>query len=41
VDIETWWLKAFIIGTFILMITGIVLLLYTITFKRRPIGGAQ
>ncbi|NWO01396.1 MAG: hypothetical protein HLX52_00335 [Idiomarinaceae bacterium] len=41
VDIETWWLKAFIIGTFILMITGVVLLFYTITFKRKQSGGAQ
>ena len=41
VDIETWWLKGFIIGTFILMITGTVLLFYTITFKRKSTGGAQ
>ncbi len=41
VDIETWWLKAFIIGTFILMITGIVLLVYTISFRRKSVGGSQ
>ncbi|RUO63561.1 hypothetical protein [Pseudidiomarina insulisalsae] len=40
VDIESWWLQAFIIGTFILMITGAVLLVYTISFKRKPQGGA-
>jgi uncharacterized protein YpmB len=40
VDIETWWLQAFIFGTFILMITGAVLLVYTISFKRKPKGGA-
>lgn len=41
VDIETWWLKGFIIGTFILMITGVVLLVYTINFKRKTAGGVQ
>ncbi|MDN7124977.1 hypothetical protein [Pseudidiomarina terrestris] len=41
VDIETWWLKAFIIGTFILMITGAVLLVYTISFKKKKHGGDQ
>ena len=41
VDIETWWLKTFILGTFILMITGIVLLVHTITFKRKSAGAAQ
>ncbi|ASG65490.1 hypothetical protein CEW91_04785 [Idiomarina piscisalsi] len=41
VDIETWWLKGFIIGTFILMVTGIVLLVYAISFKRTPAGGSQ
>ena len=40
VDIESWWLQAFIIGTFILMITGAVLLVYTISFKRKSPGGA-
>lgn len=41
VDIETWWLKVFIIGTFILMITGAVLLVYTISFKKKKPGGTQ
>lgn len=41
VDIETWWLKAFIIGTFILLITGTVLLVYTVRFKTKPAGGPQ
>lgn len=41
VDIETWWLQAFIFGTFLLMITGAVLLVYTISFKRKAKGGAE
>ncbi|MDT7526914.1 hypothetical protein NOG12_12620 [Pseudidiomarina sp. GXY010] len=39
VDIETWWLQGFIIGTFLLMITGVVLLFFTISFKRKPKQG--
>ncbi len=40
-DIESWWLQGFMIGTFILMITGAVLLVYTISFRRKRPGGAQ
>ncbi len=41
VDIQTWWFKAFIAGTVVLMITGMVLLVYTIRFKRMRAGGVQ
>lgn len=40
-DIETWWLKGFIIGTLVLMITGCVLLVYTLRKPATAQGGAQ
>lgn len=40
-DIQTWWLKGFIVGTLILMITGTVLLVYTIRFRQVSGGGAS
>lgn len=40
-DIQTWWLKAFIVGTLLLMITGTVLLVYTLSVGRPSAGGAR